>query len=303
MKILISGSSGLVGSAITAAFIADGHEVTRLVRREPNTAACITEQFWDPSQDSLNSKILEPIDAAIHLGGVPIAGSRWSRKRKLLIRGSRIRSTRLLSQTLATIQSPPKIFLVASGIGCYGNRGDEILTENSPAGEGFLADTARHWEGAADAARDAGIRVVHARFGLIMSRDGGLLSKMKIPFKAGLGGTLGDGKQWWPWISLEDVINAIRHIIDREELYGAVNVTARNPVRNKEFTKSLSSVLARPAWFNIPAPLIKLLFGEMGIETMLSSQRVYPEKLTTSGFNWRSNSLKLTMRQELTNKL
>ena len=289
----------MVGTALTTALAFDGHQVIQLVRREPKPTARIPEFAWDPVHDSLHLRILGSIDAAIHLGGVPIAGKRWSVERKLLIRESRVRSTRLLSQSLASIPTPPEILLVASAVGYYGDRGEEPLTEESQPGEGFLADTAVLWEEAADPAREAGIRVVNTRFGLIMSRQGGLLTKVRTPFQTALGGKLGNGSQWWPWISLPDVVNALVHIIGHDELSGPVNVTAPSPIRNSEFTRTISSVLSRPAWFHIPKPIINMVFGEMGVETTLSSQRVFPEKLKASGFEWIYQSLESNLYQEL----
>jgi uncharacterized protein (TIGR01777 family) len=243
--------------------------------------------------------MLGRIDAAIHLGGVSIAGGRWSSERKLLIRESRVRSTRLLSQALAGLNDPPSVFIVASAVGFYGNRGEEPLTEESPSGEGFLADTAVRWESAADTAREAGIRVVNARFGLIMSRKGGLLSRVKIPFQSALGGKLGSGRQWWPWISLPDVVNGLFFLIGKEELSGPVNFTAPTPVRNEEFTKLMAKTLSRPAWFHVPSPMIKFVFGEMGNETMLYSQRAFPEKLQAVGFEWLFENLEDVLHEEL----
>jgi uncharacterized protein (TIGR01777 family) len=299
MRILVSGGSGMVGSNLIETLVYDGHQVVQLVRREPNPDAPIAEFAWDPEHGAFDSRMLGSIDAAIHLGGVSIAGSRWSAERKLLIRESRVRSTRLLSQALAGLPSPPKVLIVASAVGFYGDRGEEPLTEESPPGEGFLADTAIRWESAADAAREAGIRVVHARFGLIISRQGGLLAKVRVPFQTALGGKLGNGRQWWPWISLPDVINGLSFLLGQDAISGPVNFTAPTPVRNEEFTKLMSRTLSRPAWFQVPAPIIKLVFGEMGEETMLSSQRAFPETLRAAGFEWVYENLSDVLYQEL----
>jgi uncharacterized protein (TIGR01777 family) len=195
--------------------------------------------------------------------------------------------------------SPPKTLIVASAVGYYGDRGEEPLTEDSEPGEGFLADTAVRWESAADVAREAGIRVIHARFGLIMSRTGGLLGKVRIPFQSALGGKLGTGRQWWPWISLDDVVNALSYLIGQEEISGPVNFTAPAPVRNEDFTELMAKTLSRPAWFNVPEFMINIAFGEMGKETMLYSQRAFPEKLRASGFDWRFEQLDDVLHQEL----
>ncbi len=299
MRILVSGGSGMVGTQLINTLTYDGHQVIQLVRREPNPQARISEFSWDPLHGAFDSRMLGHIDVAIHLGGVPIAGGRWKAERKLLIRESRVRSTRLLSQALAKLPTPPGVLIVASAVGYYGDRGEEPLTEDSEAGEGFLADTAVRWEAAADAARDAGIRVVHARFGLIMSRYGGLLAKVRIPFQSALGGKLGNGRQWWPWISLADVINGLSYLIGNEEISGPVNFTAPTPVRNEEFTKLMSNTISRPAWLHVPAPVVNLVFGEMGRETMLASQRAFPAKLRAAGFKWRSESLGEVLHQEL----
>ena len=299
MRILVSGGSGMVGSKLITTLTYDGHQVIQLVRRAPNPEARISELAWDPEHGALDSQILGQVDAAIHLGGVSIAGKRWSSERKLLILESRVRSTRLLSQALAGMPSPPKTLIVASAVGYYGDRGEEPLTEDSEPGAGFLADTAVRWESAADVAREAGIRVIHARFGLIMSRTGGLLGKVRIPFQSALGGKLGTGRQWWPWISLDDVVNALSYLIGQEEISGPVNFTAPTPVRNEDFTELMAKTLSRPAWFNVPEFMINIAFGEMGKETMLYSQRAFPEKLRASGFDWRFEQLDDVLHQEL----
>lgn len=299
MRILVSGGSGMVGRELITTLTYDGHQVIQLVRRTPNPEARISEFAWDPEHGAFDSQMLGGIDAAIHLGGVSIAGGRWSSERKLLIRESRVRSTRLLSQALAGMPNPPKTLIVASAVGFYGDRGEEPLTEDSEPGEGFLADTAVRWESAADAAREVGIRVIHARFGLIMSRNGGLLGKVRIPFQSALGGKLGNGRQWWPWISLDDVVNGLSYLIGQEQISGPVNFTAPTPVRNEEFTKLMAKTLSRPAWFNVPEFMINLVFGEMGKETMLYSQRAFPEKLRAAGFDWRYENLADVLHQEL----
>jgi uncharacterized protein (TIGR01777 family) len=289
----------MVGSALITALAYDGHQIIQLVRRAPNPDATIPEFKWDPEHSAFDSRLLGNIDAAIHLGGVSIAGARWNAERKLLISESRVRSTRLLSQALANLESPPKVFIVASAVGFYGDRGEEPLSEDSPRGEGFLADTAVRWEASADSAREAGIRVVHARFGLIMSRQGGLLARVRLPFLIALGGKLGNGRQWWPWISLTDVLSGLNYLIGNEDISGPVNFTAPTPVRNEEFTKLMSKTLSRPAWLHVPAAIIRLVFGEMGKETMLSSQRAYPEKLLAAGFEWQFKSLEDVLHYEL----
>ncbi len=299
MRILVSGGSGLVGKELIAALTYDGHQIVQLVRRRPDPKARNTEVGWDPEHGAFDSTALRQIDAAIHLGGISIAGGRWSSKRKLLIRESRVRSTRLLAQALASMSVQPKVLIVASAVGFYGDRGEEPLTEDSPPGEGFLAETATLWEIAADSAREAGIRVVHARFGLVLSRRGGLLGKLRVLFQTALGGKLGSGRQWWSWISLADVVSGLSHVLAKEEISGPVNFTAPTPVRNEEFTRLMAKTLSRPAWFNVPAPVVKLVFGQMGDETMLYSQRAFPEILRASGFEWRYSDLGDTLHREL----
>ena len=299
MRILVSGGSGMVGRELTSTLTHDGHQVVQLVRRRPDPKARNTEVGWDPEHGAFDSTALRQIDAAIHLGGVSIAGGRWSSKRKLLIRESRVRSTRLLAQALAGMSAQPKVLIVASAVGYYGDRGEEPLTEDSPPGEGFLAETAMRWEIAADSAREAGIRVVHARFGLVLSRRGGLLGKLRVLFQTALGGKIGSGRQWWSWISLADAVSGLSHVLTKEEISGPVNFTAPTPVRNEEFTRLMAKTLSRPAWFNVPAPVVKLVFGQMGDETMLYSQRAFPEILRASGFEWRYGDLGNTLHSEL----
>ncbi|MDA1279472.1 MAG: TIGR01777 family oxidoreductase [Chloroflexi bacterium] len=299
MRILVSGGSGLVGSELINTLNYDGHQVVQLVRRNPDPEASAAEHSWDPEQGTLNTTPLGRIDAAIHLGGVPIFGKRWSSSRKLLIRESRVRSTRLISQSLAALPQPPRVLIVASAVGYYGDRGEEPLTEESPPAEGFLAETAVKWEKATDVARDAGIRVVNARFGLIISRRGGLVGKLRVPFQSALGGKMGNGRQWWPWISLVDVVNALSYLIGKESIFGPVNLTAPTPIRNEDFTRLMAKAVSRPAWFNIPKPVIKLVLGQMGEEMTLYSQRVYPEKLRASGFVWVYEDLAENLHYEL----
>ena len=299
MRILVSGGSGLVGRELIETLTHDGHQVVQLVRRSPNPKSDNTEIRWDPEHGAFDSTTLGRIDAAIHLGGVSIAGGRWNSARKLQIQQSRVGSTRILAQALAGMTPQPKVLIVASAAGYYGDRGEEPLTEDSPPGEGFLAETAVRWEEAADTAREAGIRVVHARFGLIISRHGGLLSKLRLPFQTALGGKLGNGRQWWPWISLVDVVNGLSYALGHEEISGPVNFTAPTPVRNEDFTRLMAKTLSRPAWFNVPAPVVKLVFGQMGDETMLYSQRAFPEILRSSGFEWHYDDLGDVLRYEL----
>ena len=299
MRILVSGGSGLIGQELITTLISEGHQVVQLVRRNTNPAALTQEFSWDPKNAIFDHNDIGTIDIAIHLGGCSIARTRWSTKRKLLIRNSRVLSTQLLSESLGEMANPPKLLIVASGMGFYGDRGDEPLNERSGPGDGFLADTALEWESATKSAKKAGIRVVNARFGLIISRNGGLLKTLKIPFRFALGGRIGDGRQWWPWISLDDAVNCLSFLIEKDDISGAVNVTSPSPVRNSEFTSAVSNILSKPAWVNLPKPLIKVILGQMGIETMLHSQRALPKVLLDAEFRWRYENLEEILRREL----
>mgnify|MGYP001005062983 FL=1 len=299
MRILVSGGSGLIGQALITTLLSEGHQIVQLVRRNTNPGALTEEFLWDPEHEIFDYKDVGSIDIAIHLSGSSIAGARWSGKRKLLIRNSRVLSTQLLSKSLGQMTNPPKLLIVASGMGFYGDRGDEPLNERSGPGNGFLADTAVEWESATKNAKKAGIRVVNARFGLIISRKGGLLKTLKIPFRFALGGHLGDGSQWWPWISLDDAVNCLSFLIKKDDISGAVNVTSPSPVRNCELTSAISNVLSKPAWFNLPKSLIKITLGQMGIETMLHSQRALPKVLLDAGFRWHYENLEEILRREL----
>ena len=299
MRILVSGGSGLIGQALITTLLSEGHQIVQLVRRNTHPGALTEEFSWDPEHEIFDYKDVGSIDIAIHLSGSSIAGARWSGKRKLLIRNSRVLSTQLLSKSLGQMTNPPKLLIVASGMGFYGDRGDEPLNERSGPGNGFLADTAVEWESATKNAKKAGIRVVNARFGLIISRNGGLLKTLKIPFRFALGGHLGDGSQWWPWISLDDAVNCLSFLIKKDDISGAVNVTSPSPVRNCELTSAISNVLSKPAWFNLPKSLIKITLGQMGIETMLHSQRALPKVLLDAGFRWHYENLEEILRREL----
>ena len=299
MRILVSGGSGLIGQALITTLLSEGHQIVQLVRRNTNPGALTEEFSWDPEHEIFDYKDVGSIDIAIHLSGSSIAGARWSGKRKLLIRNSRVLSTQLLSKSLGQMTNPPKLLIVASGMGFYGDRGEEPLNERSGPGNGFLADTAVEWESATKNAKKAGSRGENARFGLIISRKGGLLQTLKIPFRFALGGQIGDGRQWWPWISLDDAVNCLCFLIKKDDIYGAVNVTSPSPVRNCELTSAISNVLSKPAWFNLPKSLIKITLGQMGTETMLHSQRALPKVLLDAEFIWRYENLEEILRREL----
>lgn len=293
--VLITGSSGFIGMAVVGHLRAQGHAVRRLVRRPP---AAPDEVRWDPAGGFVDADGVEGASAAVHLAGEGIAEGRWTEERKRRIRESRVAGTRLLSETLAAADAPPGVLLCASAVGYYGDRGDEPLDESSPPGAGFLPATCVEWEAAADPARRAGIRVCHLRFGVVLSPDGGALARMLPVFRLGLGGTLGDGRQFMSWVSLEDVVAAVRFLLGREELRGPVNVTAPDPVRNVDFTRTLGRVLGRPAVLRVPAPLLRLLLGELA-GTLLGGARVLPARLQAAGFRFRDPELEGALRRLL----
>jgi uncharacterized protein len=282
-RILISGASGLVGAALLPSLEQAGAEVVRLVRGATRSTGEIP---WDP-MGNLSPASVSGFDAVIHLAGESIIG-RWTVAKKQAIRESRVRGTASVASALARAEIKPKVFVCASAIGFYGNRGEETLTEQSAGGNGFLAEVSREWEAATREAVEAGIRTVSIRIGLVLSARGGALAKMLPAFKLGLGGRLGSGRQWWSWIHVDDMVGAIHQVMRTETLSGAVNLAAPNPVRNAEFTKKLASVLGRPAFFPAPAFALELAFGRMAAkELFLSSARVAPEKLQASGYGFR----------------
>jgi uncharacterized protein (TIGR01777 family) len=296
MKLLISGSHGLVGKALLRSLEAKDHEIFRLVRHPPTNDL---EVEWSPDRYSIALARLEGFDACIHLAGESIASGRWNEEKKRKIRESRVKGTKLLSDALANLKRPPKTLISASAIGYYGNRGDENLDEGSAAGNDFLAGVCVEWENATSHARDQGIRVVNTRSGIILDSEGGALAKMLTPFRMGVGGRIGSGKQWMSWIALKDVIAGIEFALSNETLKGPVNFVAPNPVRNAEFTKTLGKVLSRPTIFPIPAFGVRLAFGEMGDALLLSSQRVKPKRLTEAGYQFKYASLETALRHIL----
>jgi uncharacterized protein (TIGR01777 family) len=298
MNILVSGSTGLVGTALIPALTGAGHEVVRLVRskaRNPSKELV----GWDPAENVIDAAGLEGLDAVAHLAGEPIAGGRWSDARKQRIRDSRVNGTRLLCDALTRVAHPPATLVCASAIGYYGNRGDELLTESSTAGNGFLADVCREWETACEPARQKGIRVVNLRFGVILSRHGGALAKMLTPFKLGAGGVLGTGRQFMSCISIDDCIGAIVHALTSPGVAGPVNVVGPEPVTNREFTKTLGRVLGRPTIAPMPAFAARILFGEMADALLLSSSRVVPKKLCDTGYQFQHATLEAALSHVL----
>ena len=288
MKILLSGASGLIGSAWQETASQQGHDVYRLLRsnlQKPN------DILWNPSTGIDKPDLLEGFDAVIHLAGENIASGRWTDSRKQRIRDSRVIGTRILSATLAEREVPPKDMICASAVGYYGSQGDLELTEDAPPGNTFLAEVCKDWEEACDPLRRKGTRVVNLRIGVVLSSRGGALKKMMPMFKAGLGGVLGDGRMYMSWITLEDAVRVINFCINTDEIAGPVNTVAPNPVTNKEFTKTLGQILKRPAWLPAPAFALKLALGEMAEELLLSSIRAVPEKLKNNGFAFRHLNL------------
>lgn len=292
-RILLSGASGMLGTALSAALGAR-YERLRLVRRAP---VRVGEIEWHPEAVRPVAQMdwLEGLSAAIHLSGANVAGRRWTAAYKRELVESRVGSTRALALALAALREKPQVLLVASGTGFYGNRGDEILDESSSVGSGFLAELCRDWEEAAKPAADAGIRVVHLRFGLVMGK-GGALKKMLPAFRLGLGGPLGDGTQWMSWIALEDLVNAVWLALMDTSLAGPVNVVAPNPVTNAEFARALGRVLHRPAVLPAPAFALRLAFGEMADEALLAGQRVVPKKLLDAGFRFEFPEIEGALR-------
>jgi uncharacterized protein (TIGR01777 family) len=284
-RILVSGASGLIGSALRNAAHEKGIDVHMLVRRHREVRGRAIH--WNPAgtNQGVHPAALEGFDAVVHLNGATVA-RRWSRRYRETIFSSRVRSTEVLCEVLGKVRRPPPVLLCASAVGIYGDHGDELLSEESSAGSGFLAETCRAWEAAAQPARDLGIRVVHLRLGVVLSRKGGALGKMLPPFRLAMGGRLGGGQQWMSWISERDVVRAIWFLMEREDLSGPFNLTAPQPVTNGEFTQALARAVHRPALLPVPAAVLRLAFGEMARETMLASQRVVPKRLEEAGFQF-----------------
>jgi uncharacterized protein (TIGR01777 family) len=297
LRVVLSGGSGLIGTALTSSLRARQCRVTRLVRREP--AAGSDDLFWHPDAGELNADALEDVDAVIHLGGVNIASGRWTRKLKTAIRDSRVKSTLLLSTILARLKRPPRTFVCASATGYYGDRGSEILTEDSRAGTGFLATLCHDWEAATNPAAAAGIRVVNLRTGVVLSPHGGALARMLPTFKAGLGGVLGRGDQYVSWIALHDAVRAIEFVLVNDTIVGPVNIVAPNAVTNRDLTRTLGRVLKRPTLFRVPAFVVRIAFGEMGQALLLEGHRLRPFRLEQAGFEFDFPTLEGALRHEL----
>ncbi len=290
MKILVSGMSGPIGGELLPAIGASGNKVTRLVRRPPQSS---DEIRWDPMR-SIVPETVSGFDAVIHLAGESIVG-RWTSEKKARMVDSRVQGTRHLAEALSRASRKPQVLITASAIGYYGDRGEETLTEESGPGTNFLAGLCRQWEAATGAAAQAGIRTVQVRIGVMLSTKGGALPKMLTPFKLGLGGRIGSGRQYLSWISIDDVVGAILYALNVGQVRGPVNATAPNPATNSEFTRSLAEVLHRPAIFPMPTFAVRALFGQMGDELLLASARVLPSKLQVSGYQFRRPELKTAL--------
>jgi uncharacterized protein (TIGR01777 family) len=298
MKVAVTGSHGLIGSALVPALQAAGHEVIRLVRGSARTG----EIHWDPAAGVLDLTLLDGVEGAVNLAGETIADKRWSAERKRKILNSRLDSTGLLARRMARLDPPPSVLVSGSAVGFYGDRGDEELTEKSPAGTGYLADVVRHWEAATAPAERAGIRVVHIRTGLVLSAKGGILKRMLPLFKLGAGGKLGSGRQYQSWISIDDEVQGILHALTNGELSGPLNLTAPNPVTNADFTRTLGSVLRRPTFLSVPRFALSLALGkELTGEALVTGQRVLPVKLEESGYRFADPELEPTLRSLLGN--
>lgn len=294
MKILISGGSGLVGTELARVLCENGHSVGRLVR--PGAKPAAGDVPWDPMSASVDIGQMEGTDAFVHLSGASIGAGRWTAARKAVLRSSRVDSTRVLVDAITRLGQKPRVFACASAVGFYGDRGDEVLTEASEYGTDFLALVARDWEAEAMRAEHAGIRTVCLRYGVVLSLSGGALPRMVTPFKLGLGGRFGSGKQWMSWVTFEDAVEITRLAIENDAVAGPLNVASPNPVRNAEFTRALANAIGRPAIFPAPAFVLRIALGEMAEPLLLSSQRVRPQKLIEMNYAFRSPDLAVTLK-------
>lgn len=283
VKVLITGSSGLIGSALIDCLSANGHEPIRLLRSNSTGS----QPSWNPEGGIIDLADVENIAAVVHLAGDNIATSRWNDRKKACILSSRVRGTKLLAEFFAALENKPRVIVSGSAIGVYGDRGAELVDETSGLGNGFLADVGKQWEASTTAAVDAGIRVVNARFGIVLSASGGALAKMLLPFRLGLGGAIGSGKQYMSWVGIDDVVEMIQYLILNESIRGPVNLVSPNAVTNREFTETLGRAVHRPTVLPVPAFAARLLLGEMANELLLASTRVAPKKLIDSGYRFR----------------
>jgi uncharacterized protein (TIGR01777 family) len=287
MKIAIAGASGLIGSAFLASVEDEGAEVTRMVRGSPKAG----EIEWHPNQDAIEPTKLEGFEAIVNLAGENVAEGRWTDEKKKKIHDSRVHGTHLISEAIAKVVNKPRVFLCASATGIYGDRPEETLHEHSESGGGFLAGVCREWEKATEPAAKAGVRVVNLRFGPVLAPHGGMMEKMLTPFRMGLGGKIGSGKQYISWVAIDDVVGAMKLALQDESIRGPLNVVSPNPVTNEEFTKALGDALSRPTVMAVPAFAARLAFGEMADEMLLASQRVIPKRLKDARFNFQYPNL------------
>ncbi len=297
LRILVTGSTGFVGSALVPFLAAGGHRVACLVRTLPRQGK--DEIQWGPGTGFIDAARLEGLDGVVHLAGENIATGRWTAEKKAMIRDSRVDGTKLLCDALAGLKQPPKVLVCASAIGYYGDRGDEFLTEDSAPGTGFLAGVCREWEAATQSAEQKGIRVVRLRFGMVLSPTGGAMAKLLPPFKKGLGGVLGTGRQYVSWIALDDLLGVIAHALTTEALHGPVNAVTPNPVTNREFTHTLGRVIGRFTLFPMPAAAARLVFGELADALLLASQRVQPTRLLATEYRFQCPDLEGALRHLL----
>lgn len=295
--VAVTGATGLVGGALVNSLVSSGRKVLRVTRNEH--AVSNDTAAWDPQRGFAAPERLNGVQAVVHLAGDSIAEGRWTDAKKQRIRDSRVQGTATLARTLASLEHQPDVLVCASAIGFYGDRGDAMLDESSPAGTGFLPGVCEEWEAATEPAAAAGIRVVHARFGMILSRHGGALKSMLLPFQLGAGGKVGSGRQYWSWVHLDDAVGAIRHAIAAEGLSGAVNVVSPHPSTNLEFTKALGQVLHRPTIVPMPAFAARAALGQMAADLLLASARVLPKKLQETGYEFRFTDLVAALRHEL----
>ena len=297
MKILITGASGLIGTALQKSFAEKGFEMFLAARSKPKKS---NEIQWDTEKGFADEDLprLDALDAIVHLAGENIAG-RWTDEKKRRLMESRVDGTKNIVETIGKLKNKPKVLLNASAIGVYGDRADEILTETSAAGDSFLAEIGKNWEAEAVKAENFGVRVVRLRIGIVLAKDGGALAQMITPFKFGLGGTIGSGKQWMSWIALEDVVRIVNFALENENLSGAINVVAPNPATNEEFTDTLGATLHRPTFLPLPAFAVNLAFGEMGNALLLDSTRVVPKRLEEAGFKFDFPDLKAALEQAI----
>jgi uncharacterized protein (TIGR01777 family) len=291
MDVLISGATGLIGSALIPELEAKGHTVRRLTRH-PRQEGDIR---WDLYAGTIDGD-LSGIDAVVHLAGESIAEGRWTEEKKRRILESRRKGTRLLAEKVAELDEPPSVMVSVSATGYYGNRGNELLTEESESGDLFLSEVCREWEEAADPAREAGVRVVHPRLGIVLTTGGGALGTTLPIFKLGGGGKIGSGRQYWSWVSLDDVVGAMLHALETDDLSGPVNVVTPGPPTNAEYTRVLGKVLNRPTFFTVPAPAARIMLGEIADELLMASARVEPVRLQETGYTFRHPELEATLR-------